>query len=120
MQYGDDVNIGYWPADLFSSLSYHAETVEWGGEVYSSKIRTHPHTATAMGNGQFPMFDDYGCISGCMKRMRVRENSLDLRFPEFVNTYADEYNCYNVYYVEDYVEDPEFYYGGPGKSLWCP
>ncbi|XP_058224843.1 protein neprosin-like isoform X2 [Rhododendron vialii] len=114
------VNIGYWPPDLFGALRYHAESVEWGGEVYSSKIGTPPHTATAMGNGQFPNWDDYGCRSGCVKRMRVRENSLDLRFPEFVNAYADEYRCYDVFYIEDYVEDPEFYYGGPGKSLWCP
>ncbi|XP_041994110.1 uncharacterized protein LOC121744581 [Salvia splendens] len=34
--------------------------------------------------------------------------------------YADEYRCYDVLYVTDYVYDPEFYFGGPGKSWECP
>ncbi|WJZ84812.1 hypothetical protein VitviT2T_004393 [Vitis vinifera] len=70
VQYGGKINIGYWPHKLFKMLSYGAEAVEWGGEVYSSKIGNSPppHTATAMGSGKFP-----GPIfgSGCVRRMRV-------------------------------------------------
>ncbi|GFZ16688.1 similar to AslB [Actinidia rufa] len=118
VQYGGRINIGYWPPDLFGSLRYNAETVEWGGEVYSPRTGTHPHTATAMGNGQFA--DYTRGDSGWVKRMRIEENSMELKFPEWVDTYADEYDCYDVFYLADYVDDPEFYYGGPGRNDKCP
>lgn len=100
-------------------LSYGAEVVEWGGEVYSSKIGSAPppHTATAMGSGRFA---DPGFGSGCIRRMRVRQNLAPLRFPEWVSTHTDEYKCYDAYYVGDYIDDPEFYYGGPGRNPRCP
>ncbi|KAK3024149.1 hypothetical protein RJ639_042833 [Escallonia herrerae] len=119
LQYGERINIGYWPPELFNSLRYQAVTVQWGGEVYSSKVGIHPnHTATAMGSGQFPDFI-FG-TSGSIKRMRISENSHELKFPEWVNSHTDEYDCYNVLYHGDYVQDPEFYYGGPGRSERCP
>ncbi|KAJ6743489.1 CARBOXYL-TERMINAL PEPTIDASE [Salix viminalis] len=118
VQYGEKTNLGYWPPDLFASLRGNAETAQWGGEVYSSKLERPPHTRTAMGNGQFP--DYISGDSGCIKRMRVRENSLVLKFPEWVSTYLDEYRCYNAEYIGDYIEDPEFYYGGPGQNPLCP
>lgn len=118
MQYGEKINIGYWPPDLFKSLSFHAEIVDWGGEVYSSKLQHAPHTTTAMGNGNFPL--PYLCNSGCITRMRIHDNSRTLKFPDWVETYTDEYNCYDVMYVGDYIEDPEFFYGGPGKNYICP
>ncbi|KAK6116848.1 hypothetical protein DH2020_049414 [Rehmannia glutinosa] len=114
VQYGDRINIGYWPHDLFDVLRYHFTTVQWGGEVYSTRVGTHPHTSTGMGSGGFSdfVFDN----SGYVKRMRVLENNLILRFPQWVNSYADEYECYDTYYLSDYVEEPEFYYGGPGRN----
>ncbi|KAL6980074.1 hypothetical protein U1Q18_021724 [Sarracenia purpurea var. burkii] len=119
VQYGERINIGYWPPELFGLLRHHAESVEWGGEVYSSKTSgNRPHTATAMGNGNFP--DHIRADSGCVRRMRVRDNSPELKFPDWVDTYADEYNCYDAFYVGDYVDDPEFYYGGPGRNYKCP
>ncbi|KAF5468083.1 hypothetical protein F2P56_012264 [Juglans regia] len=118
LQYGDGINIGYWPPELFRALSYQAVAVEWGGEVYSSKLGHAPHTATAMGNGNFP--DPNWGNSGWIKRMRIHDNSAALKFPDWVETYKDEYNCYDAYYVSDYVEDPEFYFGGPGKNFICP
>ncbi|XP_040995979.1 uncharacterized protein LOC121242140 [Juglans microcarpa x Juglans regia] len=103
LQNGDRINIGYWPPELFRALSSQAVAVEWGGEVYSSKLGHAPHTATAMGNGNFP--DPNWGNSGWIKRMRIHDNSAALKFPD---------------YVSDYVEDPEFYYGGPGKNFICP
>ncbi|KAK7853108.1 hypothetical protein CFP56_036864 [Quercus suber] len=85
--------------------------VDWGGEVYSSKLQHAPHTTTAMGNGNFPL--PYLCNSGCITRMRIHDNSPTLKFPDWVETYTDDYNCYDVMYVGDYIEDPEFFYGGP-------
>lgn len=118
MQYGERINLGYWPPDLFAWLRGNAETAEWGGEVYSSKLEHPPHTKTAMGNGQFP--DYVSGNSGCIKRMRIRENSLVLKFPEWVSTFLHEYRCYDAEYIGDYIEDPEFYYGGPGQNPLCP
>lgn len=92
--------------------------VQWGGEVYSSRVGTHPHTATAMGSGQFS--DNFWYTSGYITRMRIQENGHELKFPEWVFAYSDEYDCYDQYYVGDYIEDPEFFYGGPGRNPRCP
>ncbi|XP_021800532.1 uncharacterized protein LOC110744821 [Prunus avium] len=117
VQYGERINIGYWPPELFFALSYHATGVEWGGEVYSSRVGTTPHTKTDMGNGRFASTAGF---SGVITRMRIHDNSPALKIPEWVETYMDEFNCYDAIYVEDYVEDPEFYYGGPGRNYKCP
>ncbi|XP_020412965.1 uncharacterized protein LOC18790036 [Prunus persica] len=119
VQYGERINIGYWPPELFVLLSYHATSVEWGGEVYSSRVGTTPHTRTDMGSGHFAESSVWG-TSGVIKRIRVHENSPGLKFPDIVNTLMDEFNCYDVKYLSDYVEDPEFYYGGPGRNYMCP
>jgi len=118
VQYQDNINIGYWPAEIFDSLSLTAETVQWGGEVYSSRLGHPGHTNTAMGSGQFPdfVFQD----SGWTKRMRVRDNSMVLKYPEYAYAYTDDYRCYNVYLYWEYIADPEFYFGGPGRSYLCP
>ncbi|KAL3818978.1 hypothetical protein ACJIZ3_004883 [Penstemon smallii] len=118
VQYGEKINIGYWPPHLFGMLYYHAQTVQWGGEVYSSRVGTHPHTSTGMGSGHFP--DYVTGNSGYVKRMRVLENNMILKIPEWVNGYSDEYDCYNIYFIHEYVLDPEFYYGGPGRNPLCP
>lgn len=52
--------------------------------------------------------------------MRVIENSGPPKIPDWVNSYADEYECYDTFYHSEYVADPEFYYGGPGRSYRCP
>ncbi|CAI9093614.1 OLC1v1029161C1 [Oldenlandia corymbosa var. corymbosa] len=119
VNYGEEVNIGYWPAELFNGLCFHAESVQWGGDVYSKRVGMHPgHTATGMGCGQYPSPEPF-FGSAFVKRMRVIQNKV-LVPPAFVNTYADEYRCYRALYLSDYVEDPEFYYGGPGRNFLCP
>ncbi|KAG4931514.1 hypothetical protein JHK82_048622 [Glycine max] len=117
VQYGENTNIGYWPPELFETIRYNAESVEWGGEVYSSTIGHTPHTATQMGNGQFAsVFGESSTIT----RMRIHDNSAALKIPEYVAEFTDEFNCYDVWYLSDYVEDPELYYGGPGQNPKCP
>ncbi|XP_028067177.1 uncharacterized protein LOC114269987 [Camellia sinensis] len=117
------IHIGYWPSDLFNNLLHHAETIEWGGEVYSFKTGTHqPHTTTAMGSGYLPY--DASNMSGCVKQMSVAEinsqKEVYFKRPDFAYTYVDEYGCYGVFYIGGYAEEPEFYYGGSGKSASCP
>jgi hypothetical protein len=110
-----------------------AESVEWGGEVYSTNVGHTPHTKTQMGNGQLAsaFFDSKTqknngefvqpfMDSAFILRMRVHDNSVFWKIPEWVGKFSDEYNCYGVYYLGDYVEDPLFYYGGPGRNPMCP
>ncbi|KAJ0013260.1 hypothetical protein Pint_20382 [Pistacia integerrima] len=88
MQYGEKINVGYWPHNLFSLIISGAESVEWeGGEVSDNPLGQSPLQAE-MGNGEYPnpIFGD----SGYMKRMRVLDNSRILKFPEWVSTYADK------------------------------
>ncbi|KAK2398748.1 tRNA-splicing ligase [Trifolium repens] len=133
VQYGEEkTNIGYWPPELFTGMSSMAESVEWGGEVYSTTVGHTPHTKTQMGNGEFAsaFFDSKTQMkngefvqpfmdSASILRMRVHDNSAFWKIPEWVAKFSDEYNCYDVYYFEDYVEDPLFYYGGPGRNPMC-
>ncbi|KAL3500651.1 hypothetical protein ACH5RR_039744 [Cinchona calisaya] len=116
VNYGERINIGYWPGDLFNSLRVHAQTVQWGGEVYSSRIGiNHPHTKMGMGNGDFSYVND----SGSVKRIRIVDNSLVLKYPGYTYPYADEIHCYDCFLFGDILE-PEFYFGGPGKNWRRP
>ncbi|XP_027083837.1 protein neprosin [Coffea arabica] len=119
INYGEKTNVGYWPAELFTSLNHYAETVQWGGEVYSANLETlgtRPHTATQMGSGEYgyPHYD-----VGVIKRIRVLENSLALQYPQFTASFSDEYDCYSYQLFKGRL-DPEFYYGGPGRNWKCP
>ncbi|KAH9619250.1 hypothetical protein KSS87_019432 [Heliosperma pusillum] len=113
LQYQQGINIGYWPGDIFRGLSMTAETVQWGGEVYSSRIGHPGHTSTEMGSGELGSPDPR---SGWTKRMRIRDNSMILKYPEWVSRYSDDYDCYATYLLWEYMDDPEFYFGGPGKG----
>ncbi|KAL3500656.1 hypothetical protein ACH5RR_039749 [Cinchona calisaya] len=116
VNYGERINIGYWPGELFSMLRVHAQTVQWGGEVYSSRIGiNHPHTKIGMGNGDFSYIND----SGSVKRIRIVDNSLVLKYPGYVYPYADEIYCYDCFLFGD-VPELEFYFGGPSKNWRCP
>ncbi|XP_039029552.1 uncharacterized protein LOC120163788 [Hibiscus syriacus] len=118
IRYEERINIGYWPPELFGSLCHGAAAAEWGGEVFSSKLERAPHTGTHMGNGRFP---DWAMgNSGYFKRMRILDISLNLKLPDWMMSYQDEYWCYRSDYVSDYIVDPEFYFGGPGRNDMCP
>ncbi|KAL5697681.1 hypothetical protein ACHQM5_028800 [Ranunculus cassubicifolius] len=117
LQYGDDVDIGYWPAELFGVLNHQANLVKWGGQVYSSRIGKPRHTGTDMGSGSVLRRYGYGCY---VRQIRIRDNSLMLKYPQFVDSWMDEYNCYRAFLNWEYMTDPEFYYGGPGRNPICP
>ncbi|XP_049380134.1 uncharacterized protein LOC125844831 isoform X5 [Solanum stenotomum] len=119
LQYGGSINIGYWPSKIFEGgLGIHAQTVQWGGEVYSKNVGKHPHTKTQMGSGAFPIY--ISANTGFMKNMRILDNSMELRFPQYVDAYSQEYDCYKTQYMGDYIEEPEFHFGGPGRNPLCP
>ncbi|XP_061374897.1 protein neprosin-like [Gastrolobium bilobum] len=106
--------VGYWPAELFSSLTSSAIVVEWGGQVFSSNLKkTTPHTRTAMGSGNFP--DGQFGHSCFMRNLRIKDNSLALKYPQNVNASAEEPNCYKALNVMKNGAEPVFYFGGPGQ-----
>ncbi|XP_058106302.1 protein neprosin-like [Magnolia sinica] len=117
LQLGDETVVGYWPSLIFSTMKNAATIVLWGGEVYSKKLGT-PHTGTWMGSGSFSQDWFHGpCF---MKEIRIRSNSLVWKYPEWVYTYQDQYNCYDAFnYVEGH-SDPPFFFGGPGRNFKCP
>ncbi|EOA22829.1 hypothetical protein CARUB_v10003553mg [Capsella rubella] len=111
--------IGYWPGELFSSLKHSAIAVQWGGEVYSPNMLQKPHTETSMGSGQWA---DYLYAEACYHtNLRIKDNSLQIKYPKYLNEYADESDCYTTrLYRKTYMSEPYLYFGGPGRSRFCP
>ncbi|KAI3774429.1 hypothetical protein L1987_48984 [Smallanthus sonchifolius] len=96
----NDKEVGYWPGDIFRLMKYQATLVQWGGEVYSPKVGTHPHTATAMGNGEFP--DKVFRHSGTMTGMLIEANSNPLKHPDpdIIFVSSDEGTCYDAFLLK--------------------
>ncbi|ESQ32130.1 hypothetical protein EUTSA_v10005563mg [Eutrema salsugineum] len=111
--------IGYWPGKLFSYLQHSATAVQWGGEVYSVNVRKKPHTRTSMGSGAFAS-NRYA--EACFHtNIRIKDYSLQIKYPQYLSQYADEYNCYSTRLSRrTYKSEPFFFFGGPGQNLRCP
>ncbi|XP_024979030.1 uncharacterized protein LOC112516245 [Cynara cardunculus var. scolymus] len=109
----NDKDVGYWPGDIFPILKHQATLVLWGGEVYSPKVGTNPHTATAMGSGVFS--DVVFGSSGTIRGMLIEANSHDLMEPERLYVSSDEWDCYDAYLLNERKSELKFFYGGPGS-----
>lgn len=111
-----DVGVGYWPAGsgLLNYLKHSATLVEWGGEVYSQNLKKiTPHTRTAMGSGN--MAAGLFGVACFISQIRIIDYSLQLKYPEHVTIYGDEYYCYSAQnYQSSLAMEPIFYFGGPG------
>ncbi|XP_010493852.1 PREDICTED: uncharacterized protein LOC104771074 isoform X2 [Camelina sativa] len=111
--------IGYWPGSLFSYLKHSATAVQWGGEVHSPNVRKNPHTITSMGSGQWA--SSLWAEASCHTNIRIKDYSLQIKYPEYLSEYADEYNCYSTNLNRrTYKSEPYFYFGGPGQNPRCP
>ncbi|AED93504.1 AslB, putative (DUF239) [Arabidopsis thaliana] len=112
--------LGYWPGTLFNYLKHSATAVQWGGEVHSPNVvLKKPHTTTAMGSGQWA---SYIWAEACFHtNLRIKDYSMQLKYPQFLSEYADEYNCYStLLHRKTYMSEPHFYFGGPGRNSRCP
>ncbi|XP_006289252.2 uncharacterized protein LOC17882439 [Capsella rubella] len=118
MPSGNNV-LGYWPGTLFNSLKHSATAVQWGGEVHSPNILKKPHTVTSMGSGQWANYL-YG--EACYHtNLRIKDYSMQLKYPKYLNEYTDESNCYTTkLHRKTYMSEPRFYFGGPGRNRYCP
>uniref|UniRef100_A0A0D9X7J7 Neprosin PEP catalytic domain-containing protein n=1 Tax=Leersia perrieri TaxID=77586 RepID=A0A0D9X7J7_9ORYZ len=103
--------VGYWPSSIFTRLQTGvADTVQWGGEVYSPKI-TQP-----MGSGHFPA-EGFG-NAAYMRAIQVVDSSNQLKPPNGVGLIAPLPNCYQVTTSSSTTTSwgTYIYHGGPG----CP
>uniref|UniRef100_A0A7C9DYW5 Neprosin PEP catalytic domain-containing protein n=2 Tax=Opuntia streptacantha TaxID=393608 RepID=A0A7C9DYW5_OPUST len=116
----NDIDLGYWPSSLFGDyLKSSATFAQWGGEVYSPDVRKSPHTTTAMGSGSFA--EDLFNVACYIAHIRVMDFSYTWKYPQYVGTYSDEWNCYSAYhYVPGYMTEPTLFFGGPGQNPRCP
>ncbi|XP_072967982.1 protein neprosin-like [Typha angustifolia] len=111
-----NVLVGYWPAELFTALSFNATVVEWGGEV----INTSPngvHTSTAMGSGHFP--DEGFRKASYISNLMTVDSSNNLSLVKSITTKEDHPYCYDA---KTFDEDKGLilYFGGPGNNPFCP
>ncbi|XP_039143158.1 uncharacterized protein LOC120280384 isoform X2 [Dioscorea cayenensis subsp. rotundata] len=115
----DTLTIGYWPCDMFISMYHIAEMLMWGGDVYSPRMHTGRHTATAMGSGHFS--SEHWSMASYIKQPRMRDYSMTYKYPYPSSPFTLEVDCYSAEnYAEVLFTEPLFYYGGPGRNLYCP
>ncbi|CAN1168586.1 hypothetical protein LINPERHAP2_LOCUS27888 [Linum perenne] len=112
-----NVDIGYWPANLFKNLKNSAREIEWGGKV----INTNPigfHTTTEMGSGHFPS-EGYG-KAAFFKHLEFLDGDSFPNVAYDVRTRVTRPECYDIDPVT-WTEDGgiHFLYGGPGFSRTC-
>ncbi|XP_047340128.1 uncharacterized protein LOC124943696 [Impatiens glandulifera] len=103
------VNIGYFPENIFTSLSEYAQRVDFGGEILNRENNGH-HTTTQMGSGLYPHQSGASYITG------IRLFGLDRNPVEgnILQPVASTLPCYRIV-----VRNDTIFYGGPGYSALC-
>ncbi|KAG1359698.1 Histidinol-phosphate aminotransferase [Cocos nucifera] len=116
MSFGDNMLVGYWPAELFTHLSDHATMVEWGGEVVNMRPNGG-HTSTQMGSGHFAE-EGFGKAS-YFRNLEVVDSDNSLSSAQSISTLAENTNCYDIKSFSNTDWGNHFYYGGPGSNPQC-
>ncbi|CAI9103277.1 OLC1v1001733C1 [Oldenlandia corymbosa var. corymbosa] len=111
--------VGYWPATLFNRLNDSAQLIECGGEIINSMING-THTATQMGNGQFP--NEKLERASYFMNIEIMNQTMALGPPPGGNILgtATNQDCYNISVGKNDTWGNFFYYGGPGRNPNCP
>ncbi|KAE8692320.1 hypothetical protein F3Y22_tig00110840pilonHSYRG00040 [Hibiscus syriacus] len=117
LEFGSGVLAGYWPACLFTHLRGHATMVQFGGEIVYSRARGF-HTSTAMGSGHFSG-EGFRKASYFRNLQVVDWDNNFIPLPN-LKLLADHPNCYDIRGGINGVWGHYFYYGGPGRNVWCP
>ncbi|CAH2055089.1 unnamed protein product [Thlaspi arvense] len=96
--------VGYWPTEIFTRLTDHAEKVEWGGEIVNDNISGR-HTTTQMGS-------EY--LSGNVKAAYMRDLQIAVDIGSFQPVYDLKVAATNptLYSIEK-LSNTSFLYGGP-------
>ncbi|XP_057439974.1 uncharacterized protein LOC130731761 [Lotus japonicus] len=106
----NDINIGYFPAALFSNLN-SASLLGWGGRT------TTPHGTPSppMGSGQFP--DDHFSDGCYFKHISYQDESSEHYEPDdyLIRTFTDKPNCFGAKYYGHWEQvEYSLIFGGPG------
>ncbi|KAF7048109.1 hypothetical protein CFC21_056924 [Triticum aestivum] len=112
LYYGNDniglTRVGYWPKDLFTTLSGHATLIAWGGMTTSYEGRSSP----PMGNGKWA-----GRESATVRNVQYVDTSGGgydpPTWPAGLHIVETHRNCYRATTFGDGM----FHYGGPGGCV---
>ncbi|WZY97409.1 hypothetical protein YC2023_069738 [Brassica napus] len=110
------VPIGYWPVELFTTLSAHASKVQWGGEVLYINS-TGLSNITQMGSGAFPRKGFRKAAYVC--NMQIAEKNRSFLPPldfQLGATQPDSYTAAKTHGRGPSGCGNHFYYGGPGPG----
>ncbi|XP_020570948.1 uncharacterized protein LOC110018064 [Phalaenopsis equestris] len=116
MSFGDDMLVGYWPAELFTHLTDRATMVEWGGEVVNTRSDGR-HTSTQMGSGRFA--EEGFARSSYFRNLEIVDADNSLSPVQSITTLAENPNCYDIKSSANSDWGTYFYYGGPGSNPRC-
>ncbi|XP_068646321.1 protein neprosin-like [Aristolochia californica] len=111
--FGRDKPVGYWPEELFTNLSSHAENMAWGGYAYGPKDRPSP----PMGSSYFP-FKGFGraCYFRKIQLMDMYRAFYDPQREDL--SFGSESPCYGI--VAGFLDENwrcSLLFGGPGCLL---
>ncbi|XP_031385694.1 uncharacterized protein LOC116199482 [Punica granatum] len=116
-----NVDLGYWPGLIFSSLRLGARSIIWGGEI-TNGIKNGQHTTTQMGSGHFPR-DGYYTKSAYIRNIGYikHDDPMQPTPKEDLQTYVTNRQCYDLVLGPSNLNfGTHFYFGGPGRSAQCP
>ncbi|XP_002864153.2 uncharacterized protein LOC9300229 [Arabidopsis lyrata subsp. lyrata] len=98
------IPVGYWPREIFTCLTDHAESVQWGGEIIDKYV-SGQHTTTQMGSGYLPS----SAKAAYMRDLEIMVNTGN--FQPAYDLVVGETNP--DYYNIKKTSDTSFSYGGP-------
>nr|VDC65386.1 unnamed protein product [Brassica rapa] len=109
------VPIGYWPVELFTTLSAHASKVQWGGEWGGEVVYLNisgMSNRTQMGSGEFPGKGFRKAAYFC--NLQIAEKNRSFLPPQDFHIGATQPDSYGVVKTHSRGCGDHFYYGGPG------
>lgn len=109
----DNTLVGYWPAEIFTTLADHAGLVQWGGEITNAQAFGR-HRTTQMGSGRFP--EEGFRKASYFRNLEIVDHNNSLLSVESIDTQVDDPKLYdlNKHFADDWGS--YFFYGGPGSS----
>ena len=112
--------VGYWPSSIFTDLASKADSITWGGEIFTLGKEGH-HTSTHMGSGHFSS-EGYGKASYVRNIQYIDSNGKFIDAGHELEASATKSACYDISVVNNNNggDGTQFYFGGPGYSAACP
>ncbi|XP_022714531.1 uncharacterized protein LOC111274160 [Durio zibethinus] len=110
------IDVGYWPGSIFTTLSDRADRLSWGGEILNFQSQGH-HTPTQMGSGHFP--SEGFTKDSLIRNLRYMNESGFMKDAENVEPHVTRPECYDLQMGGMKNFGTHFFFGGPGYSDKC-